>query len=155
MSLSAYEIIMQQKKEAKEQGKLPKMNEVVLYGVDFSDYSERDYMVVCREINRILDRLSKQIRKGKDILNPAEIDFKEYKLIKYTAKNKKDELIKLHKLEAKKVVELFRESVALKNILSDQDLEIMLSEIKKQFEESGIEFIKKYPFDEVVNEYLF
>ncbi|MTI82182.1 MAG: hypothetical protein FH758_15180 [Firmicutes bacterium] len=154
MSLSTYEIIMQQKKEAKEQGKLPKMNEVVIYGVDFSDYSERDYMVVCREINRILDRLSKQIRKGKDILNPAEIDFKEYKLIKYTAKNKKDELIKLHKLEAKKVVELFRESVALKNILSDQDLEIMLSEIKKQFEESGIEFIKEYPFDEVVNEYI-
>lgn len=155
MSLSTYEIIMQQKKEAREQGKLPKMNEVVIFGVDFSNYSERDYMVACREINRILNCLSKKIKKGKDPLNPAKIDFKKYKLIKLTAKNKKEKLIKFHKLEAKKVAELFRESVALKNILSDQDLEIMLSEIKKQFEESGIEFIKKYPFDEVVNEYLF
>lgn len=154
MSLSTYEIIMQQKKEAKEQGKLPKMNEVVIYGVDFSNYSERDYMVVCREIKRILDRLSKQIRKGKDPLNPAAIDFKEYQLIKLTAKNKKEKMIKFHKLAAKKIVKLFRESIALKNILSDDDFKIMLNDIKKQFEGSGIEFIKEHSFDEVVNEYL-
>jgi UTP-glucose-1-phosphate uridylyltransferase len=63
------------------------------------------------------------------------------------------EIIMQQKKEAKRIAELFRESVVLKNILSDHDLKIMLNEIKKHFEKSGIEFIKKYPTDEAVNEY--
>jgi UTP-glucose-1-phosphate uridylyltransferase len=52
------------------------------------------------------------------------------------------EIIMQQKKEAKRIAELFRESVVLKNILSDHDLKIMLNEIKKHFEKSGIEFIK-------------
>lgn len=114
------------------------------FGIDVSQLSFSEFRAVTREVRTIIEDSIEKVKK-EDYFAPRKLSFLKWIQIKLTGDDQ-ERMIKSHKLAADKLGSLFERSFILREILTEKQLETLISEVKAYWIKKGIEEIKStYP----------
>jgi predicted DNA-binding protein len=114
------------------------------FGIDVSQLSFKEFRAVSSEVRTIIEDSIEKVEK-ENYFAPRKLSFLKWLQIKMVG-NDQERMIESHKLAADKLGSLFERSFILQEILSEQQLETLISEVKAYWIKKGIEEIKKtYP----------